>query len=195
MTIAESQLPRSFAMTPKTCTRISKFLSFVLRHEPQAIGIELDRQGWVEIDCLLQQLRAHGREVSRTMLDEIVATIPKRRFAVSEDGLRIRASQGHSIEVELGYQPATPPEVLFHGTVASCLESIRASGLERRQRHHVHLSADAETARVVGGRRGKPVVLRVLAGPMHRDGSSFYLSANGVWLTDHVAAGYIEFPE
>jgi len=176
-------------------TAISKFLSFVLRHRPGSIGVQLDAQGWVEIEHLLQQCRAHGREISRAMLEEVVATNSKQRFAISEDGVRIRASQGHSTAVDLAYEPATPPEILFHGTVASCLDSIRERGLDRMSRHHVHLSADSETARAVGGRRGRPVVLRVLAGAMHRDGHTFFLSANGVWLTDAVPAAYLELSE
>jgi putative RNA 2'-phosphotransferase len=182
-------------MDERARTSVSKFLAFVLRHRPDAIGIQLDRQGWVEVDDLLRQCHTHGRRISRQALDEVVATNPKRRFAVSEDGLRIRASQGHSTEVDLGYQPAEPPEVLFHGTVAPSLASIRSRGLERMQRHHVHLSADAGTARTVGARRGRPVVLRIFAGRMHRDGHAFLLSANGVWLTDAVPSAYIEFPD
>jgi putative RNA 2'-phosphotransferase len=176
-------------------TKISKFLSFVLRHEPQAIGLRLDRGGWVEVEVLLRQCRAHGREISRSMLLEVVAASPKRRFAISEDGLRIRANQGHSVDVELGHERKTPPEVLFHGTVVAALEAIRAGGLERMKRHHVHLSPDAETARVVGARRGKPCVLRILAGRMHRDGHAFFLSPNGVWLTAAVPPRYIEFSD
>lgn len=182
-------------MDEKTRTGISKFLSLVLRHDPAAIGVQLDTGGWVEIEVLLRQCGAHGRTLSRSMLEEIVATSPKRRFALSDDGLRTRASQGHSIEVDLGYAQATPPEVLFHGTVATFIESIRARGLDRMKRHHVHLSADDETARAVGGRRGKPVVLRVLSGRMHRDGHSFFLSTNGVWLAEAVPPAYIEFPD
>jgi putative RNA 2'-phosphotransferase len=182
-------------MDEKTRAGISKFLSLVLRHDPGAIGVQLDAGGWVEIMVLLRQCAAHGRAISRSMLEEIVATSPKRRFALSDDGLRIRASQGHSIEVDLGYAQATPPEVLFHGTVASCVESIRARGLDRMKRHHVHLSAEGDTARAVGARRGKPVVLRVLSGEMYRDGHSFFLSTNGVWLAEAVPPTYIEFPD
>jgi putative RNA 2'-phosphotransferase len=182
-------------MDEKTRTRISKFLTLVLRHDPGAIGVQLDPGGWVEIEVLLRQCSAHGRALSRPMLEEIVATSPKRRFALSDDGLRVRANQGHSIEVDLGYTPATPPGILFHGTVASSIESIRARGLDRMNRHHVHFSADLETARAVGARRGKPVVLRVLSEKMHRDGHSFFLSANGVWLAKAVPPAYIEFPE
>jgi putative RNA 2'-phosphotransferase len=180
---------------PKAINGLSKFLSFVLRHEPGAIGITLDRSGWVEIDHLLEQCRAHGKPLTRELLETIVATSPKQRFAISEDGRRIRASQGHSIEVDLGYAPATPPAQLFHGTVPSSLASIRATGLQKRERHHVHLSPDVATARTVGMRRGTPVVLRIAAGRMHGDGHVFFLSANGVWLTERVPPGYIEFPD
>ncbi|HEX7843111.1 MAG TPA: RNA 2'-phosphotransferase [Kofleriaceae bacterium] len=176
-------------------TDLSKFLSFVLRHEPGVIGIELDRNGWVEIDRLVAQCRAHGKAVSRDLVEEVVATSSKQRFAISDDGQRIRASQGHSVPVDLGYEPAEPPEWLFHGTVRGSLSSIRAEGLLKRSRHHVHLSRDAATARTVGARRGKPVVLRIAAGRMHRDGHVFFLAANGVWLTERVPPAYIEFPE
>ena len=179
-------------MDERARTSLSKFLSFVLRHEPQAIGIQMDRQGWVEIETLLAPCQSHKKQIFRAMLDEIVATNPKRRFALSEDGLRVRASQGHSVDVDLGYGAAVPPEVLFHGTVAANLESIRAGGLHRMERHHVHLSPDAATATVVGRRRGEPLVLRIQAGRMHREGLAFYLSANGVWLTESVPPSYID---
>lgn len=180
---------------PKTLTAYSKFLSFVLRHEPGAIGVTLDRNGWVEIDRLVEQCRAHGKPLTREILETIVATSPKQRFAISEDGQRVRASQGHSIDVELGYAPQAPPEQLFHGTVSSSLSSIRSTGLQKMDRHHVHLSPDLATAQAVGMRRGKPVILRIAAARMHRDGHVFFLSANGVWLTERVPPDYIEFPE
>ena len=182
-------------IAPKTVTAYSKFLSFVLRHEPGAIGVTLDRNGWVEIDHLVEQCRAHGKQLSREILETIVATSPKQRFAISEDGQRVRASQGHSIDVELGYAPQEPPEQLFHGTVSSSLPSIRSTGLQKMDRHHVHLSPDLATAQTVGMRRGKPVVLRIAAARMHRAGHVFFLSANGVWLTERVPPEYIEFPE
>lgn len=182
-------------MNERQRTAISKFLSFVLRHQPEAIGVQLDAHGWVEIERLLEQCRAHGRALSRAELEEVVATNAKRRFAISEDGARLRASQGHSTAVDLDYEPAAPPEILFHGTVASSLDAIRARGLDRMRRHHVHLSPDVETARAVGARRGRPVVLRVRAGAMHRDGHTFFLSANGVWLTDAVPPSYLELGE
>jgi putative RNA 2'-phosphotransferase len=182
------------AIDPEAIKRLSKFLSFVLRHRPDAVGIELDAQGWVEIEVLVQRCREQGRALSREQIEEVVATNNKRRFAISEDGLRIRASQGHSIEIDLGYAPAEPPELLFHGTVAAALGAIRAGGLERMKRHHVHLSPDVATARAVGARRGRPVILRIAAAQMARDGHLFFLSANGVWLTERVPPEYIEFP-
>jgi putative RNA 2'-phosphotransferase len=182
-------------MDERTRTSLSKVLSLVLRHDPGAIGIALDAAGWTDVEALLEACGAHGRPLSREALEEVVATSPKRRFALSDDGTRIRASQGHSVEVELGYAPASPPPQLFHGTVAQALDSIRAQGLVRGERHHVHLSADEATARVVGARRGAPVLLRVDAGAMHRDGHLFYRSENGVWLTEAVPARYLGFPE
>lgn len=176
-------------------TSTSKFLSLVLRHQPQTVGVTPDRHGWVPIDELLEKCGACGHPITRALLEEVVATSPKQRFAISEDGLRVRANQGHSIEVELGYEPAQPPEWLFHGTIGSVLQAIRAEGLTKMSRHHVHLSADETTARAVGARRGRPIVLRIATGRMHDDGHVFFLSANGVWLTNHVPADYIVFPE
>ncbi len=182
-------------MDARALVELSKFLSWVLRHRPDAIGITLDDAGWTDVDALLSQARAHGRPLTRELLERIVTESPKQRFALSEDGRRIRASQGHSVEVELGYEPATPPEVLFHGSVAGNIAAIRTDGLRKMSRHHVHLSPDEATARSVGGRRGKPVILRVAAGLMHREGHIFFRSANGVWLTEHVPPEYIEFPK
>lgn len=175
--------------------RTSKFLSLVLRHRPDRIGVSLDPAGWIEIDALLAACARHGVAISRAELAAVVATNDKQRFAISDDGARIRASQGHSVDVELGYEPATPPEVLFHGTIAAALPAIRADGLRPMSRHAVHLSADTATASRVGGRRGSPVVLRVRAGEMARAGHAFSVSANGVWLTDHVPAAFLEIPD
>ena len=175
----------------KRVVATSKFLSLVLRHRPEAIGITLDAAGWVEVDTLLAQCRAHDRDITRDTLHEIIATSPKQRFMLSDDGARIRANQGHSVPVALGYAQAVPPEVLFHGTVAAKLAAIRATGLRKMARHHVHLSPDVATARAVGSRRGHPVILRIAAGRMHADGHVFYLSANGVWLTDEVPPRYL----
>jgi len=182
-------------MDEKARTKVSKFLSFVLRHDPGAIGIRLDRRGWVDIHDLLRQCQAQGHRISRPDLDEVVATSPKRRFAISADRLRIRANQGHSTEVDLDYEAAAPPEILYHGTITANLDSIRSQGLERKRRHHVHLSPDLETARDVGARRGRPVMLRIFAGRMQSDGHLFFLAANGVWLTAAVPPTYIEFPD
>jgi len=178
-------------MDEKRRTAISKFLSYVLRHEPTAVGIMLDAGGWVAVDVLLDACTQHGRPLSRVELDEIVATSSKRRFALSDDGQRIRANQGHSTAVELGYAPAEPPDVLFHGTVGRVLPSIRAHGLQRMERHHVHLSSDEATARAVGGRRGKPVILRIDARAMREAGYVFFVTPNGVWLTDTVPPSFV----
>jgi len=174
--------------------RVSKLLSLVLRHEPGKIGLALDEAGWVETEALLAALQKHGHGVDRALLESVVANSDKKRFAFSEDHMRIRANQGHSVVVDLQLEAVTPPEVLWHGTVDRSLDSIRTSGLQKRQRHHVHLSADISTATVVGSRRGKPVILRVRAAEMNREGLRFFRSENGVWLTDHVPARYIEFP-
>ena len=171
--------------------RVSKFLSRVLRHQPERIGIELDGGGWVAVTDLLAACRAHNFPVTREELEVVVRENDKRRFALSEDGTRIRASQGHSVRVELGYAPRVPPTVLYHGTASHLLGSIREHGLVRGRRHHVHLSADAGTAAKVGARRGKPLVIEVESGRMHADGYEFYVSDNGVWLTEHVPAKYL----
>ena len=181
-------------MNEKQRTRTSKFLSLVLRHEPQRIGLILDPSGWVEVEALLTACRHHGMPMERADLEEVVATNEKKRFALSDDGQRIRASQGHSIEVSLGYTPQAPPSQLFHGTATRFLDSIRKEGLNKRERHHVHLSADAETAQKVGQRHGKPAILIVRAEGMHSRGHAFFLSENGVWLTEDVPVEFIEFP-
>jgi putative RNA 2'-phosphotransferase len=178
----------------KQLITISKFLSLVLRHNPQAIGITLDAEGWVAVDELLAAAARHGQAISQEQLDEVVWTNDKQRFSFSPDGRLIRANQGHSVEVDLGLVPREPPELLYHGTVERFLESIRAQGLARGQRHHVHLSADRDTAARVGQRRGRPVVLTIEAGRMHRDGQQFFQSANGVWLVETVPPTYLQFP-
>ena len=175
--------------------RTSKFLSLVLRHRPETIGLELSPDGWVEVDLLLEACRRHGRAISPGVLREVVTTNDKRRFSFSDDGLRIRANQGHSVDVDLGLEPVQPPELLYHGTVARFLDSIRRQGLIPGSRRHVHLSADCATAKNVGQRRGRPVILGVEAGRMHGDGHPFYLSENGVWLADAVPPQYLQIPE
>ncbi|MFD4787555.1 RNA 2'-phosphotransferase [Streptomyces sp. NPDC058459] len=172
---------------------LSRYLSKHLHHQPERIGLTLDPAGWVEIDTLLAAAAAHGFPVTRADLDHVVAVNDKQRFAV--EGGRIRASQGHSVEVALGLPPATPPPFLYHGTVARSLDAIRAEGLRPMDRHDVHLSADRETATRAGARRGRPVVLAVDAGAMYRDGHVFHVSANGVWLTAAVPPRYLRFSE
>jgi len=174
--------------------RTSKFLSLVLRHDPGKIGVTLDDAGWTDVAALLTACAAQGVVITREELAQIVATSDKQRFALSPDGTRIRANQGHSVEVDLELPPATPPARLYHGTVAGVLPAIRAEGLTKQARHHVHLSADLETATRVGGRRGKPVVLVIRADEMAAAGHVFFCSANGVWLTDHVPPELIDFP-
>ncbi|MFE1249136.1 RNA 2'-phosphotransferase [Streptomyces sp. NPDC058735] len=180
-------------MDERRTVKVSKYLSKHLRHQPERIGLTLDEAGWVEIDALIAAAAAHGFRFTRDELDHVVASNDKRRFAV--EGTRIRASQGHSVEVDLGLAPATPPAHLYHGTVARHLDAIRAEGLRPMNRHAVHLSPDRETATRVGARRGRPVVLGVDAAAMHRDGHVFHVSANGVWLTGSVPPRYLRFPE
>jgi putative RNA 2'-phosphotransferase len=179
-------------MDERRTVKVSKYLSKHLRHQPERIGLTLDEGGWVEIGTLLAAAAAHGFPITRNELDHVVAANDKRRFAI--EGSRIRASQGHSVDVDLGLPPATPPAYLYHGTVAAALDSIRAEGLRPMSRHDVHLSPDRETATRVGARRGRPIVLSVDAGAMHRDGHTFRVSANGVWLTEAVPPRYLRFP-
>ena len=173
-------------------TTISRFMSLVLRHRPQHIGLALDAAGWADIDDLLARVAFAGRVITRDELNEVVATSDKRRFALSDDGLRIRANQGHSIDVELGLLPIVPPEWLFHGTASRFVDSILQSGLQRRSRHHVHLTEDAATGEAVGRRYGKAVILRITAGAMAAQGHVFFRSANDVWLVDAVPSKFIE---
>lgn len=179
----------------KDHTRISKFLSLVLRHRPERISIQLDEQGWVPVDELLAAMRKHAFPLSLDVLREIVSTNDKQRFAFSEDGSRIRASQGHSVKIDLAYKALQPPEILFHGTARKFLPSIRQHGLVKKRRHHVHLSPDRETARKVGQRHGEAVILEVQSGEMYRAGMSFFQSENGVWLVEAVAVKYLQIPE
>jgi putative RNA 2'-phosphotransferase len=178
-------------MTNDQRVKTSKFLSYVLRHRPDEIGVELDRAGWVDVDLLLVRAGEHGHQISYEELEEVVATNDKQRFEFSEDRAMIRARQGHSVQVELGYEPAVPPESLYHGTAERNLEAIRREGLKRGRRHHVHLSENPKTAISVGQRYGKPVLLSIAAGKMHAAGHVFYRTGNGVWLTDAVPADYV----
>lgn len=170
---------------------LSKFLSYVLRHQPQAIGLQLDMQGWAVIDELLACAVRHGTALSHEQLLQIVAESDKQRFAISADGLFIRANQGHSLAIELALTAQTPPALLFHGTASRFLAAILQQGLQKGQRHHVHLTADQATALAVGQRYGSPVLLRIDTTAMRAQGAKFYLTANGVWLTDEVAPEFL----
>jgi putative RNA 2'-phosphotransferase len=171
---------------------VSKFLSYVLRHQPESIGLVLDNEGWAEIDALIAGAAQAGRQLDRAIIAAVVAGSDKKRFALSADGARIRAVQGHSTEsVAIAYAEKVPPDLLYHGTATRFMNSIRAQGLLPGSRHHVHLSADAETAVKVGQRHGKPQVLVVAAGEMHRQGHKFFQAENGVWLTADVPAIFL----
>ncbi|HEX8380262.1 MAG TPA: RNA 2'-phosphotransferase [Allosphingosinicella sp.] len=171
--------------------KISKALSYWLRHRPQAAALELDGAGWAPVAQVMRALAGAGLADRREELEQVVAASDKNRFEFSADGDHIRARQGHSVDVDLGWPMAEPPPFLFHGTLERNLTSIMAEGLKAMKRHHVHLSTDAATAQIVGSRRGAPVILRIEAGRMAADGHAFRLSGNGVWLTDHVPPRYI----
>jgi putative RNA 2'-phosphotransferase len=179
-------------MKEKQIKTVSKFLSLILRHSPQTIGLQLDEQGWAVVNELLTKASSH-QQISRELLDEVVTTNDKQRFTFNDDGTKIRASQGHSITVDLNLGEMKPPEYLYHGTVSKFINAIKAEGLKKMDRQHVHLSRDKETAIKVGGRRGIPVILTISSGQMHQAGFAFYLSENQVWLTDHVPEQYINF--
>ena len=182
-------------MNEKQRIKISKFLSLILRHRPEAMGLQLDPSGWVAVEELLDNCQKHGRALTLEQLHAVVDACEKQRFAISEDGQRIRASQGHSIEIELGYEPAEPPLVLFHGTAEKSLASILVKGLVKKKRHHVHLSSDYGTAAKVGQRHGRPIVLKVDATAMSHGGFDFFCSANGVWLVQSVPVEYLSVVE
>lgn len=182
-------------MNEKIAKSVSKFLSLVLRHSPETIGLKLDENGWADVEELIEKCNKKGSQNQMTaeLLDYVVENNDKKRFAFNEDKTKIRASQGHSISVELNLNEAEPSEFLYHGTVGKFLDSIKNEGLQKMSRQHVHLSKDLETAIKVGSRRGAAQILTVRSGAMHRDGFKFYLSENNVWLTDEVPPKYIEF--
>ena len=181
-------------MSPERAVAVSRLLSYVLRHHPEQFGLRLSSDGWVAVARLLAALECEGQPVTRGELEEVVRTSDKQRFKLDASGERIRASQGHSIAVDLGYAVAIPPARLYHGTTERFLESIRREGLVAGERHHVHLSASVDVATQVGRRRGRAVVLRVRADAMAAAGFEFYRSDNGVWLTEGVPVEHLEFP-
>jgi len=172
---------------------LSKFMSLVLRHDPGVIGRSLDGGGWMSIENLVAGSAAVGVGLTRETVLAVVENDEKGRYALSEDGLRIKATYGHSIEVDLGLEAIKPPEVLFHGTAVTSLHSIKQAGITRKRRCYVHLSADRATATTVGGRHGRPVILIVRASRMYRAGFRFYHSESGIWLTERVPPEYIDF--
>jgi putative RNA 2'-phosphotransferase len=180
-------------MLPPSDQNISKYLSYVLRHKPENIGLHLDNEGWASVEDLLDKSQEKWPTLTLTKLQHIVATDDKGRYSFSTDGTRIRAVQGHSTDkVQMKLQKAVPPVVLYHGTPPKFQAPIESQGLQKQQRHHVHLSADLETAVLVGKRRHKdPVIFKVDAAAMLRDGHIFYLSENSVWLVDAVPSKYL----
>jgi putative RNA 2'-phosphotransferase len=175
----------------KRMVKVSKYLSKHLRHEPERLGLVLEPGGWVRVDTLLAACAAKSFAVSEEELREVVERSDKQRFAFDCSGEKIRANQGHSVSVDLELEPAEPPAVLYHGTGAGSVDAILSGGLLRMGRHHVHLSAERETAVRVGQRHGKPVVFSVDTGRMVADGYTFFVSANGVWLVESVPVQYL----
>jgi putative RNA 2'-phosphotransferase len=178
----------------KKIIRVSKFMSSVLRHKPELIGLSVDHAGWVEVDELLFRASQAGVALNRKLLEQVMRQNNKQRFSFSDDGLRIRANYGHSIPVDLGLASLAPPDTLFHGTATRFLEAIKRKGLVSRQRNYVHLSSEQQTAINVGRRHGRPTVLTVEAGRMYARGFEFLYSADGVWLTEKVPVEHIIFP-
>ena len=170
---------------------ISKLMSLVLRHQPEKIGLQLDQNGWASVEQLIEKISAKGIKLNAALLNTVVETNDKKRFAFNPDKTMIRASQGHSIEVDLNLQPVTPPDLLYHGTAERFVTQILKEGLKKQQRQHVHLSLNIETATAVGSRHGKPVILTIDAKAMAQHHFLFFLSANNVWLVDSVAVEYI----
>lgn len=174
--------------------RTSKFLSYVLRHEPETLGLALDPGGWVDVDALLERTRADGRSIDRARLKEVIAHGEKERFTLSEDGTKIRANYGHSIDVDLDLTPTSPPSHLYHGTAEHTVPAIREEGLRPQSRQYVHLSSTQEEATHVGSRHGPPVVLTIDAQALHDAGHTLYRSTDVVWLTDRVPPHFLQFP-
>lgn len=179
-------------MMKKEHNDVSKFLSYVLRHQPEAIGLELDSEGWASIDALIAGAASQGQPLDKPLIEDVVANSDKKRFALSADGLRIRAVQGHSTaKVDITFSEKRPPDTLYHGTTSRFLTAILADGLTPQSRQYVHLSADREVAIQVGQRYGSPVVLEINALAMFEQGHQFFQADNGVWLTRQVAVEFI----
>ncbi len=179
-------------MQSKEDIRLGKFISLVLRHNPQTIGISLDEQGWADVGQLIEAMQRAGKNIDQTILERIVAENEKQRYAFNENHTKIRANQGHSISVDLHLEPKQPPKLLYHGTATRFLKSIQKQGLKKMTRQYVHLSDEKQTALSVGQRHGSPVVLKVYAHKMYQKGYRFYLSQNHVWLCEEVPWAYLE---
>lgn len=175
----------------KSLTETSKFVSLILRHKPETIGISLDSHGWADVDELIKGMNKHGTKITMDILEEIVRTDSKQRYSFNDDKTKIRANQGHSIKVDVELEEKEPPAILYHGTATRFLGSITKQGLLPMSRLYVHLSKNMETANKVGTRHGSPVILEVDAEKMYKDGYKFYLSDNGVWLTKEVPSKYL----
>ncbi|MCW3092212.1 MAG: 2-phosphotransferase [Ferruginibacter sp.] len=175
----------------KQLQHISKLMSLVLRHQPEAIGLQLDENGWANVEQLIEKINANGTKVDIATILTVVETNDKQRFSLNENKTMIRANQGHSIGVDLNLKPSIPPDILYHGTAERFLDAILKEGLTKQKRQHVHLSWQIETAKAVGIRHGKPVILHINAKAMHDDGYLFYVSENNVWLVDAVPTQYI----
>ena len=171
-------------------SKISKYFSYILRHKPEAIGLCLDANGWASIEELIK--KTTDFQLTRELVEIVVETNEKQRFSISDDGKRIKANQGHSIEIELDLKPIEPPDLLLHGTAVRFMESIKVKGLCKMDRHHVHLTESKAVAKSVGSRYGKPLILSIAASKMHNSGFLFYKTCNNVWLVDHVPFEYIE---
>jgi putative RNA 2'-phosphotransferase len=177
----------------KQLKHTSKFLSLVLRHQPEEIGLTLDHEGWANVAELIEKMNRKGGKLDFATLQLIVDTNDKKRYSFNEDKTRIRANQGHSVDVDLNLEPQVPPVILYHGTTDRYIDIIRQNGIQKMNRHHVHLTTTKATALNVGSRHGKPVLMAINALKMHEQSYTFYLSANGVWLTDQVPPAFIDF--
>lgn len=174
----------------------SKFISLILRHRPEVIGIEIDEYGWADTDSLIEGINRSGKyTIDRKTLEKIVEEDEKQRYKISDDGKKIRANQGHSINVKVEMEKKEPPKMLYHGTGEQNVEPIRNNGIVPKSRLYVHLSKDEETAVSVGKRHGKPVVLKIKTGDMYKEGYEFFISSNGVWQTKNVPVKFIIFPD
>ena len=171
--------------------KLSKFISLILRHKPEEIGITIDDFGWAKVEDLINGINKSGRNINMCILEEIVRTDNKQRYSFNEDKTKIRANQGHSIPVNLELNELEPPKTLYHGTATKSIEGIKSQGIKSMSRQWVHLSKDFETAKQVGARHGKPMILIINTERMYKDGIKFYLSENGVWLTEYVDPKYI----